>query len=87
MSFHGWLVMQLSVEPGGEHFHTWLVMVRGCSMAPTVMTFLAVPGDCTVSALPEAPLSSPPPELPAEKTKRSGCEPGTLGNASRTAAS
>src|ERR1035441_5249268 len=44
-------------------------------------------GDRIVSGLPAVPSDWPPPVLPAEKTIRSGWEPGTLGNASRTAAS
>ena len=56
-------------------------------MAPTVMTFLAVPGVLMVSAFPALPSELPPPLLPAEKTSNSGWEPRTVGNASRTAAS
>ena len=56
-------------------------------MAPTVITFLAVPGDWIVSGLPKLPSLAPPPALPAENTMTKGCEPETLGSASRTAAS
>ena len=55
---------------------TMFVMLRNCSSAPTVMTFLAVPGDKIVSAdCRRAPSSSPPPSLPAANTNSTGCEP------------
>src|ERR1039457_2349050 len=84
---HGWLVVHELVPVTAEHFQTWLVMLRFCSMAPTVMTFLAVPGELIVSALPAPPSEFPPPLLPAEKTSNSGWEPVTVGSASPTAAS
>ena len=65
----GWLVMLPTT--------TSLVMTRMFSMAPTVMTFFAVPG----ASIP------PPPELPPANTASSGWEPSTAGKASRTAAS
>ena len=75
----------MSIEP--SRLVNTFVMLRGCSSAPTVMTFLAVAGDRMVSATPPKPSLSPPPELPAENTNSTGCEPVTVGNASRTAAS
>ena len=77
----------LMFVPPAVIFITSLVIRRGCSMAPTVMTFLAVDGDTTLSGLPFNPSSSPPPVLPAENTNRTGCEPVRSGSASRTAAS
>ena len=38
-------VVEEFVPTGGKHFTTLLVMLLGCSIVPTVMTFLAVPGD------------------------------------------
>ena len=43
-------------------------MLRPVSMAPTVMTFLAVPGAEMVPGLALRPLSVPAPELPAGNT-------------------
>src|SRR5436309_5538212 len=54
-----------------------LVMFRGSSVAPTVITFFAVAGDWMVSLSPPSPESLPAPELPAEKTNKTGCEPVT----------
>ena len=62
-------------------------MLRKCSIAPTVITFLAVAGAGMLSGSPESPLVSPKPLFPAANTYKIGCEPGTLSNASRTAAS
>src|SRR6266487_1311630 len=93
MPFHGWLVRQLVplVQVAhGEHLHTSLVMSRGCSTAPTVITFLAVAGERMVSGSPPCPESSPllgAPTLPAAKTNNNGCEPVIRGKASRVAAS
>ncbi len=71
----------------GVHFHTSFVISRSCSMAPTVITFLAVPGERTVSGSPLSPELSPPAPLPAGNTNNNGCDPVTPGSASRTAAS
>ena len=84
---HGRLVTHALVPSTIEHFHTWLVMLRGCSMAPTVITFLAVAGDWMESGSPPEPSSAPLPALPAPNTKSTGWEPVTSGSASRTAAS
>ena len=63
------------------------VIFRYCSIAPTVITFFAVPGELIESALPPLPSSLPSPLFPAANTKSTGCEPVTNGSASRTAAS
>ena len=70
MPSQGWLVMQVVlVWSAVEHFHTSLVMLRSCSMAPTVMTFLAVPATDGVR-IAAVPSDSPPPALPAENDQQ-----------------
>ncbi len=66
---------------------TALVSRRSLSRAPTVRTFLALPGAETVPRKPPTPLSPPPPELPAANTNRTGCSPDCSGSASREAMS
>ena len=63
------------------------VRSREDSSAPTVMTFLALPGVLMLSKSPPCPLSPPKPLLPALKTYRMGWSPDFSGKASRTAAS
>src|SRR6267378_2624059 len=85
MPFQGAFVEQLFVAPSAVHFQTSLVISRGCSIAPTVITFLAVPGEKMVSGSPPCPESSPllgGPTLPAGNTNSNGCEPVTRGRAS-----
>src|SRR5690349_19383848 len=79
---HGVLVWQEAAQ-----VQVWLVMKRACSSAPTVITFLALAGDWILSGVPPVPSSAPWPALPAAKTHSNGCEPDTVGSASRTAAS
>ena len=64
-----------------------LVMLRELSIAPTVITFLAVAGARMLSGSPTVPLVLPKPLFPAANTYRIGCEPGLSAIASRTAAS
>src|SRR4029077_10262628 len=66
---------------------TSFVMLRRFSQAPTVITFLAVPGArMNPGKLPNNSVSTGFP-LPAAKTRVNGCDPGTPGKASRAAAS
>ena len=79
MDSHGWLVCMSWSRSGIEHFQTWLVMLRSCSMAPDGDDVLGRGRRQIVSGMPPVPSSSPLPALPAEKTYRSGWEPGHSG--------
>ena len=68
-------------------YTTELVNMRRDSSAPTVTTFLALPGERRLSGRPPRPLSPPTPSLPAANTYKMGWSPVTSGSASRTAAS
>src|SRR5215467_10953732 len=69
----GWLVTHPNT---GSQTLVSLVIFRNCSTPPTVITFLAVPGDSTVSGKPPLPPSLPVggpvllalPEFPEGKT-------------------
>ena len=74
---------------GGEYavFQAWGSLASLCGTAIVCGECFWMPGDSMLSGWPARPSELPPPALPAEKTNRSGWEPGTSGRASRTAAS